>query len=223
MEIVYKIIWYLILFFLLLAAVAKGQEIGQAKKAEGLDNPGPHQPWLLWEISILLFANKIILGSEGFGSVVGYWVFGFVFAFIIERLIWTITPSYVTDKWVIETWETMKKTAHLKGVEAEEQKKKDLIEAKKIAHNQFDLRTELSHFLTAIRAKWGSGNEFFAGNAFNMISENYLEWFIEEAKMKNMNCRSDRESATLELLEALREQGLLTRRVNDQGWYYTLR
>jgi hypothetical protein len=89
---------------------------------------------------------------------------------------------------------------------------------------QFKLHTEQANFLSAIKAKWGHGVEFFAGDAFYMISQEYLDWFNKEAIMKKIHLINDRESATLELLEAFRMQGLLTKRVDDQNyWYYTLK
>jgi hypothetical protein len=93
----------------------------------------------------------------------------------------------------------------------------------------FDLSIEQANFLAAIKTKWGKGLEFYAGDAFYMISEDYLNWFTEEAIRKRIHCVSHRETATLELLESFRIQGLLSKRVavrnkyGDEGWYYTLK
>jgi hypothetical protein len=90
-----------------------------------------------------------------------------------------------------------------------------------------NLGIEQRRLLRAIKSKWG-GVEFFAGDTFSMIRDGYLEWFRAEAQRKNMYCANVRETATLELLEPLRQQELLTKRVEvrneygDEAWYYTL-
>lgn len=71
-------------------------------------------------------------------------------------------------------------------------------------YKRFDLPAEQSNFLATIKRKWGNGTEFFAGDAFSLISEEYLNWYTKEAESKNILCFNHRELATLELLEKFR-------------------
>ena len=97
------------------------------------------------------------------------------------------------------------------------------------APRPFDPSAEKGNFLTAVNKEWGRGVEFYAGEAFRLISTGYVSWFAEQAKARRMYCTSYRETAALELLETLRGQGKCTKRVavegpyKDERWYYKLR
>lgn len=92
-----------------------------------------------------------------------------------------------------------------------------------------DNRKEEPRFLKALVNKYGRGTEFKARDAFNMISEDYLNWYIENAQARRIYAIDWTETATLELLESLLNKGLLKNKrveiINDYGdecWYYTL-
>jgi len=86
-----------------------------------------------------------------------------------------------------------------------------------------DLDSERRTFFKAVTGRWGKGEEFYAGDAFGMVSEAYVEWYTRESIRKGVYCMDHQESAALEMLESFRIQGLLTRRVDDNAgrWYYT--
>jgi uncharacterized RDD family membrane protein YckC len=91
---------------------------------------------------------------------------------------------------------------------------------------QFNLRTEQANFLAAIKAKWGNRVEFRVRDARGMISKDYLEWFSHEAARRNLFCINEAESATLEFLETFHKQGILAKRVAEEGydgWFYTFK
>ena len=97
------------------------------------------------------------------------------------------------------------------------------------APRPFDSSAEKGNFLKAVNKEWGRGVEFYAGETFRLIGTEYVSWFAEQAQARRMYCTSYRETAALELLEALRGQGKLTKRVavegpyKDERRYYKLR
>jgi len=92
----------------------------------------------------------------------------------------------------------------------------------------FDLNKEQNNMLLAINTKWGTEKEFYGIDAIKLVSKEYLEWFEQELKKKGITYAIEVEvTATLELLESLRKEGLLNKRVikneyGDEKYYYTL-
>jgi len=94
---------------------------------------------------------------------------------------------------------------------------------------RYDHRTEEPTFLNALIQVYGKGNEFRAGDAFKLISDDFISWYAEAARANNVYSISWRESAALELLEGLLSKGALrNKRVEtrneygDEDWYYTV-
>lgn len=91
------------------------------------------------------------------------------------------------------------------------------------------LNREKRKFLKAIKKKYGTGNEFKAAGAFGLLSAAYYKWFKEiYCPMTNTRCIDYTESGALQIMEELRAEGHLKKRVEkrnewgDENWYYTL-